>query len=303
MSRALIEFLETIVPSENVRQQEPMAAHTTFRVGGPADVFVTVSEEEQLRKILKYLDLTGWSYFLLGCGSNLLVSDRGYRGVVIRLDGAFGGVRVDGRRITAGSSALLSQVARAACENSLCGLEFASGIPGSVGGGVRMNAGAYGGEMAQVVRTVRVMYKDGSIMELDNNTMEFGYRSSVLKDRPYVVLDVTMELEEGKKEEILERMKELAARRREKQPLEYASAGSTFKRPEGYFAGKLVQDAGLRGFRVGDAMVSEKHCGFVINAGEATAAQVDELMKQVSAKVREQFGVTLEPEVKRLGEF
>lgn len=192
MSRALIEFLETIVPSENVRQQEPMAAHTTFRVGGPADVFVTVSEEEQLRKILKYLDLTGWSYFLLGCGSNLLVSDRGYRGVVIRLDGAFGGVRVDGRRITAGSSALLSQVARAACENSLCGLEFASGIPGSVGGGVRMNAGAYGGEMAQVVRTVRVMYKDGSIMELDNNTMEFGYRSSVLKDRPYVVLDVTM---------------------------------------------------------------------------------------------------------------
>lgn len=140
-------------------------------------------------------------------------------------------------------------------------------------------------------------------MELDNNTMEFGYRSSVLKDRPYVVLDVTMELEEGKKEEILERMKELAARRREKQPLEYASAGSTFKRPEGYFAGKLVQDAGLRGFRVGDAMVSEKHCGFVINAGEATAAQVDELMKQVSAKVREQFGVTLEPEVKRLGEF
>ena len=157
-------------------------------------MFVTVSEEEQLRKILKYLDLTGWSYFLLGCGSNLLVSDRGYRGVVIRLDGAFGGVRVDGRRITAGSSALLSQVARAACENSLWG---------SVGGCVRMNAGAYGGEMAQVVRTVRVMYKDGSIMELDNNTMEFGYRSSVLKDRPYVVLDVTMELEEGKKEEIL----------------------------------------------------------------------------------------------------
>ncbi len=303
MSRALIEFLETIVPSENVRQQEPMAAHTTFRVGGPADVFVTVSEEEQLRKILKYLDLTGWSYFLLGCGSNLLVSDRGYRGVVIRLDGAFGGVRVDGRRITAGSSALLSQVARAACENSLCGLEFASGIPGSVGGGVRMNAGAYGGEMAQVVRTVRVMYKDGSIMELDNNTMEFGYRSSVLKDRPYVVLDVTMELEEGKKEEILERMKELAARRREKQPLEYASAGSTFKRPEGYFAGKLIMDAGMRGARIGGARVSDKHCGFIINDGTATAADIAELIEEVTETVKEKFGVRLEPEVIFLGDF
>ena len=303
MSRALIEFLETIVPSENVRQQEPMAAHTTFRVGGPADVFVTVSEEEQLRKILKYLDLTGWSYFLLGCGSNLLVSDRGYRGVVIRLDGAFGGVRVDGRRITAGSSALLSQVARAACENSLCGLEFASGIPGSVGGGVRMNAGAYGGEMAQVVRTVRVMYKDGSIMELDNNTMEFGYRSSVLKDRPYVVLDVTMELEEGKKEEILERMKELAARRREKQPLEYASAGSTFKRPEGYFAGKLIMDAGMRGARIGGARVSDKHCGFIINDGTATAADIAELIEEVTETAKEKFGVRLEPEVIFLGDF
>ena len=303
MSRALIEFLETIVPSENVRQQEPMAAHTTFRVGGPADVFVTVSEEEQLRKILEYLDLTGWSYFLLGCGSNLLVSDRGYRGVVIRLDGAFGGVRVDGRRITAGSSALLSQVARAACENSLCGLEFASGIPGSVGGGVRMNAGAYGGEMAQVVRTVRVMYKDGSIMELDNNTMEFGYRSSVLKDRPYVVLDVTMELEEGKKEEILERMKELAARRREKQPLEYASAGSTFKRPEGYFAGKLIMDAGMRGARIGGARVSDKHCGFIINDGTATAADIAELIEEVTETVKEKFGVRLEPEVIFLGDF
>ena len=303
MSRALIEFLETIVPSENVWQQEPMAAHTTFRVGGPADVFVTVSEEEQLRKILKYLDLTGWSYFLLGCGSNLLVSDRGYRGVVIRLDRAFGGVRVDGRRITAGSSALLSQVARAACENSLCGLEFASGIPGSVGGGVRMNAGAYGGEMAQVVRTVRVMYKDGSIMELDNNTMEFGYRSSVLKDRPYVVLDVTMELEEGKKEEILERMKELAARRREKQPLEYASAGSTFKRPEGYFAGKLIMDAGMRGARIGGARVSDKHCGFIINDGTATAADIAELIEEVTETVKEKFGVRLEPEVIFLGDF
>ena len=303
MSRALIEFMETIVPSENVRQQEPMAAHTTFRVGGPADVFVTVSEEEQLRKILKYLDLTGWSYFLLGCGSNRLVSDRGYRGVVIRLDGAFGGVRVDGRRITAGSSALLSQVARAACENSLCGLEFASGIPGSVGGGVRMNAGAYGGEMAQVVRTVRVMYKDGSIMELDNNTMEFGYRSSVLKDRPYVVLDVTMELEEGKKEEILECMKELAARRREKQPLEYASAGSTFKRPEGHFAGKLIMDAGMRGARIGGARVSDKHCGFIINDGTATAADIAELIEKVTETVKEKFGVRLEPEVIFLGDF
>lgn len=166
-----------------------------------------------------------------------------------------------------------------------------------------MNAGAYGGEMAQVVRTVRVMYKDGSIMELDNNTMEFGYRSSVLKDRPYVVLDVTMELEEGKKEEILECMKELAARRREKQPLEYASAGSTFKRPEGHFAGKLIMDAGMRGARIGGARVSDKHCGFIINDGTATAADIAELIEEVTETVKEKFGVRLEPEVIFLGDF
>lgn len=280
-----------------------MSEHTTFRVGGPAEVFVTVGNRDQLGKVVRYLNLAGWPFFLLGNGSNLLVGDKGYRGVVIRLGGEFDSVRIQGSRVTAGAAASLAKVARAAMENGLSGLEFASGIPGSVGGGVRMNAGAYGGELAQFVESVQVMAKDGSLMELDNETMEFGYRKSVLKDRPYVVLEVTMALQEGKQEEILARMNELAVRRREKQPLEYASAGSTFKRPEGNYAGKLIMDAGLRGARIGGARVSDKHCGFVINDGTATAADIAELIGEISETVKEKFGVRLEPEVIFLGDF
>ena len=246
MSRALVEFLAGVVPAENIRQQEPMAEHTTFRVGGPAEVFVTVDDREQLGKVIRYLNLTGWPYFLLGNGSNLLVGDKGYRGVVIRLGREFEHVKTEGNRLTCGAAVSLARAAKTAMENSLSGLEFASGIPGSVGGGVRMNAGAYGGELGELVESVVVMAKDGSLMELDNDTMECSYRRSVLKDRPYAVLEVTMKLSEGDREEILARMNDLAAKRKQKQPLEYASAGSTFKRPEGYFAGKLIMDAGLR---------------------------------------------------------
>lgn len=295
--------MKSVVPTENVREEEPMLEHTTFRVGGPAEVFVTVENQEQLGKVIRYLDVTGWSYFLLGNGSNLLVGDKGYRGVVIRLSGEFAKIRTEGRRVTAGAAAMLSQVSRTALEGGLSGLEFASGIPGSVGGGVRMNAGAYGGEMCQVVESVQVMYKDGSVLVLDCDTMEFGYRSSVLKDRPYVVMEVCMKLQEGNKEEILHKMNDFAARRREKQPLEYASAGSTFKRPEGYFAGKLIMEAGLGGSSVGGARVSEKHCGFIINDGTATAADVAELIRRVMSAVHERTGVRLEPEVIFLGDF
>ena len=242
-------------------------------------------------------------YFILGNGSNLLVGDKGYRGVIIRLGGDFNHLTVEGTLLTAGASVLLSAAARVAMENGLAGMEFASGIPGSVGGGVKMNAGAYDGEMRNIVESVQVMYKDGSILDLDNETMEFGYRNSVIKNRPYVVLQVSMRLQEGDREAILARMNELTARRKEKQPLEYASAGSTFKRPEGHFAGKLIMDSGMRGARIGGARVSEKHCGFVINDGTAVAADIAELIQEVIETVKEKFGVTLEPEVIFLGDF
>lgn len=303
MSKAFIDFLESIVAAENILLEEPMHKHTTFRVGGPAEVFVTVENKEQLEKIIKYLNLVERPYFILGNGSNLLVGDKGYRGVIIRLGGEFNILKTEGTLLTAGASVLLSAVAREAMENGLTGMEFASGIPGSIGGGVKMNAGAYDGEMRQIVESVQVMYKDGSILDLDNETMEFGYRNSVIKNRPYVVLQVSLRLQPGNREEILARMNELAARRKEKQPLEFASAGSTFKRPEGYFAGKLIMDSGLRGARIGGAQISEKHCGFVINDGTATAADIAELIQEVSETVKEKFGVTLEPEVILLGDF
>lgn len=303
MSRALIEYLESVVPAENILLEEPMHKHTTFRVGGPTEVFVTVENSKQLEKIIKYLNLVERPYFILGNGSNLLVGDKGYRGVIIRLGGDFNHLTVEGTLLTAGASVLLSAAARAAMENGLAGMEFASGIPGSVGGGVKMNAGAYDGEMRNIVESVQVMYKDGSILDLDNETMEFGYRNSVIKNRPYVVLQVSMRLQEGDREAILARMNELTARRKEKQPLEYASAGSTFKRPEGHFAGKLIMDSGMRGARIGGARVSEKHCGFVINDGTAVAADIAELIQEVIETVKEKFGVTLEPEVIFLGDF
>ena len=303
LSRAFIDFLKNVVPQENVRQEEPLAAYTTFRVGGPAKVLVTVENREQLQKIMRYLKLAELPYFILGNGSNLLVSDKGYRGIVLHLAGEFEQVSVDGCRIKAGAVVLMAKAARMAMEAGLKGMEFASGIPGSIGGGVRMNAGAYGGERCGIVETVEVLGEDGSILELDNETMEFGYRSSVLKNRNFVVLSVTMKLEPGNREEILSHMNELAAKRREKQPLEFPSAGSTFKRPEGHFAGKMIMDAGLRGYRVGGACVSEKHCGFVVTTGNATAADVLAVIRDVQRIVQEKFGVELETEVIFLGEF
>lgn len=283
--------------------EEPMSKHTTFRVGGPAECFITVDTKQQLAKVFSYLQRAGWDFFILGNGSNLVVSDKGYRGVIIRLGEEFKQISVQRDKMSAGAGVMLSQAALEAMQAGLSGFEFAAGIPGTFGGAVRMNAGAYGGEMAQVVEAVEVMAMDGEILILDNETMEFGYRTSAIKDRPYVVLNVEMKLVPGDKEAIAARIRELAEKRREKQPLEYPSAGSTFKRPEGMFAGKLIMDAGLAGKSCGGAQISEKHCGFIINRGDATAADVMRLIRETTETVQDKFGVTLEPEVIFLGDF
>jgi len=302
ISSAVVQGLQKFVPQENILLQEPMAGHTTFRIGGPADCFVQLENEEQLRGIQRYLSMVEVPFFLLGNGSNLLVSDEGYRGVILQVGPKMNKVIVAGDRIIAQAGATMAQVARAAWENGLTGLEFASGIPGTIGGGVVMNAGAYGGELCQVVTMVKVVSRDGEIMELDNETMEFGYRTSTIRNSGFTVIEVTFRLESGDKDAIKAKMDDLASRRREKQPLEYPSAGSTFKRPEGHFAGQLIMEAGLRGFQIGGAKVSDKHCGFVINAGGATAKDVRAVITEVQNRVKSKFNVDLETEVIYLGE-
>lgn len=292
-----------IVGEENVHTDEPMSRHTTFRIGGNADYFVKPGNADEVAAVIAVCREYSIPYFILGNGSNLLVSDDGYRGMIINIMDNMDSVTVDGRIITAQAGALLVRVSVMARDNALTGLEFASGIPGTIGGAVYMNAGAYGGEMKNVVKTVRAIDGYGRIYELDSEKMDFSYRHSIVEERKLIVLEVTLKLEHGSREAIDDRMKELAEARRSKQPLEYPSAGSTFKRPEGYFAGKLIMDAGLRGYSVGGAQVAEKHCGFVINKGGATASDVVELIRDVQHDVDDKFGVTLEPEVKMLGEF
>ena len=299
----MLDYIGERIPPENILRAEPMSRHTSFRIGGEADLFVKVPSIQALSELIRYFAQTGQEYYVVGRGTNLLVGDKGYRGVILHLGEEMSQITVDGKRIIAQAGASLPKVAQVAAAHGLSGLEFAAGIPGSIGGGVVMNAGAYDGEMKQVVKNVLVINQYGEEMNLDNDTMEFGYRTSIIKDRPFVVAQITLELQEKPKEEVEALMEDLAKRRREKQPLEYPSAGSTFKRPEGYFAGKLIMDAGLRGLRVGDAQVSEKHCGFIINIGHATAEDVSELMEEVQYRVKKQLGVRLEPEVIKLGEF
>ena len=289
--------------TDRVLLEEPMKLHTTFRIGGPAEVFVMPGNLEEVQRILEICRTEDLPYFILGNGSNLLVSDRGYRGVVIQLDRNFGEVKVEGTEIHASAGALLSTIAVAARRASLTGFEFAGGIPGTLGGAVVMNAGAYGGEMKDVLRKVMVMDQNGKVFEIPAEELQMGYRTSIIKTAGYIVLGAVLSLKEGNLEEIKMLTRKLSEQRTSKQPLEYPSAGSTFKRPEGYFAGKLIMDSGLRGYRVGGAQVSEKHCGFVINTGDATAEDVCGLMKHVTETVYAKFGVTLEPEVKFLGEF
>lgn len=289
--------------TERVLFEEPMKRRTTFRIGGPAEVFCMPESFNEIRRVLEICKEEKLPYFILGNGSNLLVSDKGYRGVVIQLDRNYGEIRVEDTEIYASAGALLSTIAVTARRASLTGFEFAGGIPGTLGGAVVMNAGAYGGEMKDVLRKVTVMDQNGEIFEIPVEKLEMGYRTSVIKTAGYIVLGAVLSLKKGDIEEIKALTRKLSEQRTSKQPLEYPSAGSTFKRPEGYFAGKLIMDSGLRGYRVGGAQVSEKHCGFVINTGDATAEDVCSLMKHVTETVYEKFGVTLEPEVKFLGEF
>lgn len=294
--------LAAVSGEENVLRDEPMSRHTTFRIGGPADYFVTPKDKGEIKKIIKFCRKEQVPFYVIGNGSNLLVGDRGYRGVIIQIFKQMSKIEVDGEQIMAQAGALLSKLAAAALDASLTGFEFASGIPGTLGGALRMNAGAYGGEMKQVVLSADVLTPAGDFITLAVDELGMGYRTSIISKNDYVVIDALLQLKKGNKEEIKAQMADLREKRVSKQPLEYGSAGSTFKRPEGYFAGKLIDDAGLRGFRVGDAQVSEKHCGFVINRGNATAAEVRELMQIVSERVEEKFGVRLQPEVRCIGE-
>lgn len=292
-----------ILGEEKVLFDEPMNRHTTFRIGGPADIFTMPDSREEVKEILKLCREEELPFFVLGNGSNLLVSDRGYRGVIIQMDRNMQNIQVEGNEIRAGAGALLSSIAAAARNASLTGFEFAAGIPGTLGGACVMNAGAYGGEMKDVLKEVTVITSEGELLTIPAARLEMGYRTSLVKKAGYLVLEAVITLAQGDQEAIRARMKELSDQRTTKQPLELPSAGSTFKRPEGYFAGKLIMDSGLRGFQIGGAQVSEKHCGFVVNTGDATAKDVRELMNHVIQVVHEKYGVTLEPEVRFLGDF
>lgn len=292
-----------LLGEDRVFTEEAMSQHTTFKIGGPADYFLMPDKGEDVGRVIKICKEKEIPYFILGNGSNLLVGDGGYRGAVIQIYRNMSSVTVEGNEITAQAGTLLSAVAAAAKNASLTGFEFAGGIPGTIGGAVVMNAGAYGGEMKDVLTEVTVMNAEGDIFTLPTEELELGYRTSIIKTAGYIVLEAKIRLKEGDPEVIRETMKDLTIRRTTKQPLEYPSAGSTFKRPEGYFAGKLIMDSGLAGYQVGGAQVSEKHCGFVINAGDATARDVRTLMDNVRDIVYKKYGVTLEPEVKFLGEF
>ena len=280
-----------------------MREYTSFRAGGKADLLVIPSNEDELKIILRQLAQKRLPFIMMGKGTNLLIQDGGYHGVVIRLEEAFSDIQVDGTTLTAGAGASLSTVARTAMEYGLTGIEFASGIPGSLGGGVFMNAGAYDGEMKNIVRDVRVLSDDGlQTRVVSNPQMEYGYRLSSLMATREIVVSATLNLATGDRDAISAKMKELNDRRNMKQPMELPSAGSFFKRPEGYFAGKLIQDAGLKGLTVGGAQVSPKHSGFIVNIGDATASDIIALMHIVQATVLDQFGVTIEPEVRIIGE-
>ena len=302
MNDQFLTELQNVMGGSGIFMEEPMKKHTTFRVGGPADVLVQ-PDETALAAIIALCRQYHVPYSFIGNGSNLLVGDKGIRGVVIEMTDPMGNIEVDGTKIMAQAGAMLSKIANTAASNGLGGMEFAAGIPGSVGGAVVMNAGAYGGEMKDIIEKVYVLDENGAQLELDRDALDLGYRHSCIPEKKYIVTKVVLELVPRDEAEIRSEMKELNEKRAEKQPLQYPSAGSTFKRPEGYFAGKLIMDAGLRGYQVGGAQVSEKHCGFVINKGDATAADICQLMQDVSDKVHAQFGVVLEPEVKMIGEF
>ena len=291
----------SIVGEEDVLTDEPLSEHTTFEIGGPADLYVMPEDIDELRDVIDLCREKDLPFFVLGRGSDLLVSDEGYRGVIVGLADGLTGVDVDEKEMTCEAGVTLKEAAEMACELGLTGLEFACGIPGTVGGACFMNAGAYDGCMADVIESVRVITPEGDVRQYGVDELDFGYRQSRIREEGLIVLSATFKLHHGDPEDIRAKMDDLTARREEKQPLDNPSAGSTFKRPEGYFAGKLISDAGLRGYQVGGAAVSTKHAGFVVNLGGATAADVRAVIEHVQDEVERQYGVRLEPEVRFLG--
>ena len=301
MNKEFLQNLREQIKAGTVTEQEPMNKHTSFAIGGPADVFVQPATREEIRSAVYCAKEAGIPFFVMGNGSNLLVSDEGFRGMIIQIGKNFQEISVKDTVIEVQAGALLSRTARAAWNAGLTGFEFAAGIPGSVGGAVAMNAGAYGGEVKDVLLDAEVLTQAGEFLTLTGEELDLSYRHSCIFEKNYVVLSARFSFEKGESDKIKARMDELAKARREKQPLEFPSAGSTFKRPEGYFAGKLIQDAGLKGYTVGGAQVSEKHSGFVVNRGGATAEEVAFLIKQVQKKVMKQFNVMMQPEVRFVG--
>ena len=294
--------LEEILSKDSIKYNEPMKKHTTMRVGGPCDCMVEPSSIEEIQKILEYARKNNIKYYVIGNGSNLLVKDEGVHALIIKIANKFSGVEVNGEHIKAYSGCSVPKLSQIAKENSLSGLEFACGIPGSVGGGIRMNAGAYGSEMVNVVEKVGFLDENGNLNEIDGKDANFTYRHSMFVENPeYVVVYAIYKLQKGNKEEISRVMEENMNSRKQKQPIEYPNFGSVFKRPEGYFVGKLVDDCGLKGYKIGGAQVSTKHSGFMINAGDATCKDVLDLIEYVKEKVYEKFNVKLQEEVVILG--
>ena len=295
------DLFQSIYSDDEIKLNAKMSEHIHFKVGGPVDILLNPSSVNQIKSTLQICKENSIPFYVIGNGSNLLVKDGGIRGVVIKLCN-LDNITVNGNEIEAESGALLKDVSKKAVENSLTGFEFACGIPGSVGGAVFMNAGAYDGEIKNVIKEATVIDKDGNILTLSKDELELGYRTSSVMKNNYIVLSAVFDLNDGEQNKVIERVNELTSKREEKQPLEYPSAGSTFKRPEGYFAGKLIQDAGLKGFSIGGAAVSEKHSGFVINKGGATAKDILDLIAHIQNEVKKQFGVDLHPEVRIIGE-
>jgi len=287
----------------NIKLNEPMKNHTSFKVGGNADIFIEPENVRELTEFIRYAKDNNIPYYIIGNGTNLLVSDYGISGAVIKLGEKISSIQVVEDRIIAQCGAKLPEVAKVAMANSLSGLEFASGIPGSIGGAVAMNAGAYGHEMKDVIETVEVLDGNLEYKVVQNKEMEFGYRKSAVWKNNYIVLGSTFKLKKGSKSEIVSLMDNYTKERQSKQPLDMPSAGSVFKRPEGYYTGKLIEDAGLRGMSIGGAQVSEKHCGFIVNKGGATARDIYNLIKHIQKTIYERFGVELETEVKLIGKF
>lgn len=295
--------LKAILPEENIVRNEPLAKHTTFKIGGPAEYFVTPENEDQLKLVIKVCKESNIPYYIIGKGSNLLVGDKGYKGVIIQIYKNFDWIKIDKNIVTAGAGVMLSRLATQAAEHNLAGLQGECGIPGTLGGAVTMNAGAYGYEIKDYIISATVLNQEGEIFTLNKEELQLAYRTSIVQKNSYIVIEAVFELPYGNKEDILAEITEFNRKRVEKQPLEYSSAGSTFKRPVGYFAGKLIMDSGLAGYRVGDIMISMKHCGFVVNMGNGTASEVRQLIEDVQHIIYEKHQVMLEPEVRIIGEF